>query len=136
MQSSKRSLRILQWITAQGITNISTRNELQNFINQHRIDIVFLCEALLKPNHKFYLNDYQIYPNDLTGHGGGVAICVNKIIQHKLLPAIETNTIENISISVKVHGRNVVLTSAYSPRYTTAFTQDIGKLTPTNVEFV
>lgn len=125
----------MQW-NAQGITNITTRNELKKFINQHRIDIVLLCETLLKSKHKLYLNDFQIYRRDRTEPGGGVAICVNRNIKHKLLPAYTRNTIENISISIEVDNRKIVLTSAYSPRFTTSFANEIVELTPTDTEFI
>lgn len=125
----------MQW-NAQGITTITTITELQNFIDKHQIDIVFLCETLLKPKHKFYLNNYTTYRSDRAEHGGGVAICINKNIKHKILPAYKTNYIENVSIAVNIDNREIVMTSAYSPKYLQTFRNDINKLTPIHREFI
>lgn len=125
----------MQW-NAQGITSNTSRTELQNFISQHRIDVVFLCETLLKPNHKFYLNGFQIYRRDRFNPGGEVAICIRKNIKHELVSAADTTHIENVSIVVKVNNRKVVLTCAYSPRYTPSFANDIIELTPIGNEFL
>lgn len=135
MPSNKGTLKIMQW-NAQGITKNSSKSELQNFIDQHRIEVIFLSETLLKPNHRFYLNNFAIYRRDRPNPGGGVAICVNKNIRHELLPANETENIEHISILVNVNGKKLILTSAYNPRYTSSFSVDISKLTPIHEEFI
>lgn len=106
----------MQW-NAQGITTTTSINELQHFVNIHRVDVVCLCETLLKPTHKFYLNNFRkAYRNDRFNHGGGVAICINKNIKHDLLPVYNTISIENISIAVYVNNKKVILTSAHTKK--------------------
>src|ERR1700709_27251 len=134
MHPNKKALKIMQW-NAQGITTLATRTELQNFIEKHHIDVVFLCETLLKPNHKFYLNNYTTYRSDRVEHGGGVAICINKNIKHRILPPYKTNYIENVSIAVNIDNREAIMTSTYSPKHRQQFESDINKLTPIHREF-
>lgn len=67
----------MQW-NAQGATTKPVIYQLQQFLNSEDVDVVFLSETLLKPHHKFYLNNYTTYRNDRTEEGGGVAICIKK----------------------------------------------------------
>lgn len=135
MPSNKNTLKIMQW-NAQGATTKSTMNELQNFIDKHKIDVVFLCETLLKSNHKFYLNNFTIHRKDRSNPGGGVAICVKKNIKHEIAPMYDTVSIENVSVSVFINNKKLILTCAYNPKYTTYFASDIDKLTPIDKEFI
>lgn len=91
---------------------------------------------MLKPNHKFYLNNFAIYRKDRAEHGGGVALCINKNIKHKLINTYNTNTIENISVAVNINNREIIMTSAYSPKYVHTFQNDIKKITPIRKEFI
>jgi len=132
---SNKQLRILYW-NAQGITNISTAKQLELLLFHENIDIVILNETFLKNHHKFFLAGFIIYRNDRQDtHGGGVAIAVKRSIKHKLLPIYQTKKIENISVSVIINNRCVILTAAYSPQYFKSFEADIKKLTPFNKEY-
>lgn len=96
-----------------------------------------LNETFLKANHKFYLPGYIIHRNDrIDTPRGGVAIAVKSSIKHTLLPAYQTKNIENVSISVIINNRNIILTAAYSPKYCKSFEADIKKITPFNKEFI
>lgn len=111
----------------------------------HRKPICALCtssehttsaETMLNKNHKFYLPDFTTYRADREQHGGGVAICIRKSINHRLLPHTNTEHIENITIAVNIDNREIMLTSAYCPRFGAQFTNDIKKLTPLHKEFM
>lgn len=130
MQSNQRNLIVMQW-NARGITTIANMIELQNVIDFRKIDVVCLCETLLKSRNKFYLKNFVTYRFDRLARGGGVAICIKKSIKHKLLTPANTSVIENISIQLSINNRPIMLTCAYSP-----FTSDINKFTPTNREFI
>lgn len=129
---SNKKLRITHW-NAQGITTISSATQLQLFLDQEKSDIAML--NLLKKLHKFYLNGYRIHRNDRDSNGGVVAIAVKHSISHTRLPNYKTTSIENLSIAVKINGRNIVLTSAYNPKYHSSFENDIKKITPSDKEF-
>lgn len=130
-----RNLKIMQW-NACGITNHVSIKLLENFITLHKIDIVLLNETFLKNHHKFYLNGYKIYRNDRQNrHGGGVAIAVKFGILHRLVNPYQTVHLENISVIVKINNREIVITSAYSPKYCDSFESDVKKITPLNREF-
>lgn len=125
----------MQW-NAQGISNLASRTELRDFVNRHHVDIILLAETMLNKNHKFYLPDFSTYRSDREQHGGGVAICIRKSINHRLLPRTNTEHIENIAIAVKIDNREIMMTSAYCPRFGAQFTNDIKKLTPLHKEFM
>lgn len=131
----KRNLKIMQW-NAQGVTTKPVIYQLQQFLNNENVDVLFLSETLLKENHKFYLNNFATYRNDRTEAGGGVAICIRNTIPHKLLKPSNTNRIENISFQIKLGNRQIELTSAYSPKYYPSFNNDIKQICPTNREFI
>lgn len=110
--------------------------QLQQFADNENIDVIFLSETLLKPTHKFYLNNFITHRNDRPAAGGGVAICVRNSINHTLLKPYNTTKIENISVQIKLNHKEVILTSAYNPKYEPSFTNDIKKICPTNKEFI
>lgn len=118
--------------------NANTRNANTNNNNNSRINVrhTDINETLLKPIHKFYLNNFKTYRNDRFNHGDGVAICVNKNIRHELLAVYNTSSIENISVAVFVNDEKIILTSAYNPRYTSSFSNDIEKMTLIDKQFI
>lgn len=133
---SNKELKILHW-NAQGISNLSTAKQLELLLHQDDIDVVMLNETFLKDQHKFYLNGFKIHRNDrLDAPRGGVAIAVKHSIKHTLLPQYKTKKIENISISININRRSIILTAAYSPKYFNSFEADIKKLTPFNKEYI
>lgn len=60
--------------------------------------------------------------------GGGVAILIKKTILHKTLNIPILNAIECIAIEIKIHNTPQIIISAYSPKYTQLFKNDIAKL--------
>lgn len=120
---------------AQGITNPSSILELEHLINERKVDIVLLNETFLKPKHKFKLRNYKIYRKDRSTHGGGVLIAIKNSIPHQHIPMFPTSTLENISVVININKRPVRLTSAYCPKYTRNFINDMDKITNTTDEF-
>lgn len=132
--SLKNSLHVMQW-NAQGITTDSAVTQLEQFLHREKIDILLLNETFLKPHHNFRIGNYKVYREDRQTHGGGVLIAILKTIEHTIIPRYSTIDIENISILVKINGRQTIFTAAYSPHYTNQFRNDISILTNTANDF-
>lgn len=130
------TLNIMQW-NAQGITTFEAAAQLSQVLNKEKIDIVLLSETMLKEQHKLFLNGYKIYRRDREANrGGGVAIAIKTSIKHHALPEIKTVCTENISISVDLNGKKLIITSAYCPKYQPGFDKDIKKLTNPRHDFL
>lgn len=114
---------------AQSIANQLKQRELELFITNEKIDIILLAETFLNSDNDFSLKNFYVYRNDRQSHAGGVAIAIRHDIEHKLLPTTNTVIIENISIEVNISNTPTIITSAYSPRYTTDFKSDMLLLT-------
>lgn len=122
-------------LNAQGITNSSDILELEFFLKEKEIDLLFINETFLKPNKKFKLLNYKIYREDRATHGGGVLIAIRNSIPHHQIAKLNTSTIENVSIVVKVNGRPIRFTSAYNPKNTPNFSNDLTKITDSTHQF-
>lgn len=111
--------------------------QLELFMHQEQIDIAMINETFFKDHHKAHLGGYKLHRKDRSDTPkGGVSIAVKNSVKHSLLPPYNTKKIENISVSVNINRRNVIFTSAYSPKYYNSFESDIKKLTPFNKEFI
>lgn len=131
-----RDLRILHW-NANGITTFSHLAQFEYLLENEKIHIASLNETHLNANHKTYFKNFIIYRNDReNSRGGGVALVVRRSIKHKLLPICATNKIENLSIEISVNKRPIIISTAYSPKYSSSFSNDIEKLVETNKDFV
>lgn len=129
-------LKLFHW-NANGISNFSHLKQLEFLLEREHIQIASLNETYFNENHKPYFKNYYIYRSDRQGaRGGGVALIVRKSIQHKLLSVISTHKIENISVEIVINQRPIVITNAYSPKYTTSFENDIRKLISGSKEFI
>lgn len=124
----------MHW-NCQGITTNSAINQLENFIRQKQIDIILLNETFLNPCHKFKIGGYKIYRRDRRSHGGGVLIGIKESIDHSLLPYDKLSVTESISISVRINGNTVIITSAYTPHYNSTFINDLKTLTNKNNDY-
>lgn len=127
MPASNEHINILSW-NAQSIANNTKTLELEMLLRDNNVHIACIQETYLKPDTKIYLDNYRIYRNDRLIHGGGVAIVIRRDIQHKLINMRDTKFIENISVAVNLNHRDIIITSAYSPRHTAHFVHDIGLL--------
>lgn len=127
--------RIFHW-NSNGISNHSLLKQLELLLERNRIHIASLNETFFNDNHNPYFNNYVLHRNDRTeSRGGGVALLIHRSLKHTVLPITKTSGIENLSIEVSVNQRRVVITTAYSPRYSNNFINDIISLTPINREF-
>lgn len=125
----------MSW-NAQSISNNTKAFELEIILHENDIHIACIQETYLKPDIKLYLENYRIYRNDRQTHGGGVAIIIRKDIKHNLLCLHETKAIECVSVSVNINQRYIIISSAYSPHYTSHFARDIALIANSNKETI
>lgn len=128
MSVNNKHLNIISW-NAQGISSGSKTTELELILRERNIHVACLQETYLNHNSRLYVPGYTILRNDRPTHGGGVAILVKKGIQHELLNLRDTVNIENIAVAINLHNRRIIITSAYSPRYTNSFNGDLAEIT-------
>lgn len=134
--STNKPLILFHW-NAQGISNTTLSTQLEATLEELNVDIALINETLLKSHHKLFLRNYKVHRNDRDGaRGGGVAILVHIKIPHKLLTIYKTKVIENISIEIKLNNRPITITSAYCPKFSTSFRDDIKAITPRTSEFL
>lgn len=127
MPVNSKRLRILSW-NAQSIANYTKIFELNLLQKNEEIDVVCLQETFLNEDQKLFLIGYKIFRQDRNARGGGVAIAVKSDIVCKQVRTFETNHIENISVLLETNSGVLRVTSAYSPTYNRAFSDDIGLL--------
>lgn len=132
--STIRTLRVMHW-NAQGITNRSNIAQLQHFLNEKQIDLLFINETFLKSHHKFKLTNYKVYRKDRRSHGGGVLIAIKYSIPHQLISSYSTTVLENVSLKLQINNRPVRFTAAYNPRFSSSFLNDIKKITTDDGDF-
>lgn len=128
-------LKLLQW-NAQGATTKSVITQIDHRLNIENIDVAFIVETFANENHEIKLTNFVVYRNDRGTHGGGVLIAIRNDVEHKRLPNYNTEVAENISIEVKMERLNLVFTSAYVPKYSKHYKNDIFKMTPRSKNFV
>lgn len=139
MANKKSHTNVLYW-NANGIQH--KIQELYNHMSTNHIHIACLNESHLKPHIKIQSHpNFIIYRKDnTTKKGGGVAIIVHKRIKHKLLPHINTTTIENISVEIiSTNNEKITITSIYIPpkpkNSKLHLKRDLDKLTSNNTSF-
>lgn len=119
----RQNLKIVSW-NANSIKD--KKMELQDFIHNHRPDIVLLQETFLKSNDKFGMPNYITYRTDRdNGRGGGVAILTHKNLQHKRIENYNAGAIENVAIEIKVRENIWKIASVYIPPSKTIRNEDI-----------
>lgn len=129
MCASKNSFNILSW-NAQSVANESKRTELRLLLNEYDVQVACIQETFLTADMKIYIQDYVIYRNDRSTHGGGVAILVKNNIRHRLLKLHVTSVIESISVEISTGTKKFIITSAYNPHYSaSSFVKDLEEIT-------
>lgn len=122
---------------AHSITNFSKKLELEQTLKNEKIDIILIVETFLKPKHTFTLNNFIVYRNGRSHQAhSGVAIAIEKSIRHKLCAPINTTFIENIAIEIMINSIPTRITSAYSPKSSPHFKNDIQLLTNINTQYL
>lgn len=130
-----KNFKFVFW-NAQSISNYFKQQELLQLLLAKNIDVALIAETYLNSSTICLLNGFTVYRNDRSTHGGGVAILVRKGISHTLLNSSSTNALENISINLTINNRDIVITSAYSPRFNSSFENDIRLITPDDKYFM
>ena len=96
-------------------------NLLQNCIGRHTIHVVTLNETWLTKDNEHYLNipDYNIVKRNRVGKkGGGVCILIHKSLNYKEMDtvnALKFTHIEHICVEIKIHDKNISVSSLYRP---------------------
>ena len=85
-------------------------NELPRFTQEHNVEIIALCETLLKPHHKLKCPGFTIYRSD---QGRGVALLIKNTVQNYPINLPELNSLDAIGAIVKLHNLDVLIISAY-----------------------
>lgn len=131
-----KKLKIVFW-NAQSINNTTKKHLIESFLETEKIDILLLAETFLKPKNPFQIKNFIVYRNDRLHQGhGGVAIAIRSTIKHKLLSPINTQHIENISVEINMNNESLRITSAYSPKPSIHFKNDLQRLTSSNEQFM
>lgn len=115
------------------------KHELNDFLNNHDIDIILLTETHLKPHVSCSLPNYKFHRFDRDGQsGGGVGIIIKNSINHSLLPDLNLKAIETIAISVKnINGTNLTIRCVYCPHpNSNDFRNDLVKLTGNRAPYI
>lgn len=129
----------VMYYNAQSICAKSKADEVFNYLVNNEIDVACFNETWLNPEVTFGHKDYKTYrldrPSINNVSHGGVAICINKRIKHKLLPHLNLSVIEAIGISIDTNRGPLVIYSVYFPNTNysdvvfDSFRCDIKKLT-------
>lgn len=133
---ANNQLNIMFW-NAQGITTLTKQLQLEHFIETKKIDILLLAETFLKPQHTFQLKNFDIHRNDrMNSAHGGVAIAVRNTITYKNCSQLSTLFIKNTSIELLINNQPTIITTAYNPKYSAYFANDVNVLTSSNSQFL
>ena len=91
-------------------------NETIDFINNNNIDVLILTETWLQVSDKIHASNFKCYRLDRTNRGGGgIAVLINRKIQHSLLPYYETKVIECLGFNIISESGNFNLIAVYFP---------------------
>lgn len=92
-------------------------HELSQFVDYHKIDLIFISETRLNDTQKFYLPYFNCYRVDRKY--GGVAILIRETIPHIFHKKISHNLAEAISVKIFDSSSEFVVSSIYcSPNNT------------------
>ena len=79
------------------------KSELEVLVNDHKFDVLGLCETRLNENvqdRELRIDGYEIYRNDRDASGGGVAMYVNNTLSHHRTEDITDPKLEILGIEV------------------------------------
>lgn len=109
----EEQLRIAFW-NANSVSD--KKQELTDFMEEERIDVMLLSETHLRATKTFHIRNYTTYRTDRqTGRGGGTAILVKRGLTHGELPEKETTNIENTGVRIKTKRGNIDIYAIYLP---------------------
>lgn len=95
----------------------SKRYELFDMLVNDDISICCITETFLNSSDSFNHPNFLTYrlDRDAPDRGGGIAICVKRNINHKLLPCVQTRVIESLSIEFYSSNEKFVISTIYFP---------------------
>ena len=136
MPVSHRQITIATW-NAQGIKN--KKHELENFLNDHEVDIMLLTETFLKYNINFFVNGYYCYRKDRENQSkGGIGILIKRQLVHSVISDLNLKSIDCIGITLKLsRNAEIKIFCCYCPNSSHPnFPADISKLTRQNTPYI
>ena len=113
LSSESAPLVFAQW-NAEGLRN--KKPELQNFLRNHKVDIICIQETHLTDAHRFFLRLYELFRHDrLHRHKGGLVTLVRNTI-----PAVQTFQSDNegtefLAVKVILPDKEVTVINIYCP---------------------
>lgn len=120
-----KNIKIVTW-NANSVK--SKVHELVHFIQNHKYDIVGICETKVDDKYKINIPGYSVYRNDRNSRGGGVAIAVKDNIQHVEVILEENSSIESVGILIKNRDTDLFVVESYIPPAVVLKNQDLDKL--------
>ena len=87
--------------------------ELEQFLNQHGVDIWLLSETFLNPGQAFWLANYVCHRTVKLTVGGGTAILVRSDTVHHSVAVLGPTHLQATAIQVLLAGRLVKISAAY-----------------------
>lgn len=124
-------LRILYW-NADGIR--TKQHELNDLaVGELNVDIIALCETRLADRSRINIPGFTCYRADKRGNGSGqgVAILVRVDIAHFITPALATQNLEAIGVSLNLPNGEVMVCSVYQSPNLPLLTSDLDLLVAT-----
>lgn len=103
-----------QW-NSNGIIN--HKEEIEIFLEQHKIDILIISETHLTSRNNFKIYGYACYANNHPDDKscGGTAILIKNRLRHYPLPNIQTRHIQSTAICVTEFQQELTIISIYCP---------------------
>lgn len=128
-----RSAVIAFW-NAKSVRN--KREELLEFIERYRVDVVLISETWLDSVDELKLPNFETYRSDRPTWGGGVAILCKRWIDHMPTPTPVLTTLEATSIVVNFEQGPVKIVSAYQTCTKSLVVADFVRVLDSNIPVI
>lgn len=117
---------LAQW-NSNGIAN--HKEELELFLDQHKIDVLIVWKTHLTSKNNFKLYGYACYSNNHPDDKscGGTAIFIKNRIRHHALPNIQSRHIQSTAICITQFHQELTIVSVYCPSKYAVKTEDFAK---------
>jgi len=108
------TLRIVTW-NANGL--IQHKLELENFLQQEKIDVILISETHFTNKSVFNLRGYRVYSTEHPSNKarGGTAIIIRASIQYFELPRFTRDYFQATSVSIAMGWCRLTVSAAYCP---------------------
>lgn len=127
---------IISW-NVRSLRSTAKQAYLHQHLKLHAPEIVCLQETQLDSSHKIRIPGYSWHRVDRpegTGNGGGVAIGIKFGTKHTVAPWKNLQAMEAIAVDIIINKKMYRITSAYLPRYSRHFEEDMHTLFESGVE--